>query len=391
MLAPRPLWLCEDPAVIGRAVLHHGAAAGHRRGPQGRARSGARARPRAARARARRESRAAAYDQAAASRPRFPADDARARQHRALPRAISTRSTTAHPVLEWGLRWCELQRAAARGDHFHPSRLPHRQLPRSRRASRRRPRLGVLPRSAIRSKTSAGSSRNAGASARTTTRSAASPTPRIFCSEYEARSGRTVDAAGARLLAGHGAPALGGDRAAAARAPSLRRRAFARARADRPYPERARASKSSCSPRSDAHEQSARRARTCSRSRAMRCSRSCGRSCRTARATPRLMIANAMAIAAREDRSGRSAGARRARAPATRCTANAPRDARRRGARCRGARERYDAAACGRHPRRALRSARSGGARLDHLRETRGGEAAHFEPEERSKRDSIAR
>ena len=54
------------------------------------------------------ESRAAAPDQAAARRARFSEDDARARLHRRTTAATSTRSSHPYPVLEWGLRWCEL-------------------------------------------------------------------------------------------------------------------------------------------------------------------------------------------------------------------------------------------------------------------------------------------
>ena len=223
VLAPRPLWLCEDLAVTGRAVLHHGSACPASRRAPGRARSRVSSRTgRGSPASSQRTSRACT----ASSRRSRGSNSCRrslARDNIAHYRAYLDTLADAHPALEWGLRWCELNAPARRGDDFHPPRLPHRQLPRRTKAGSPACSTGNSRRSAIRSRTSAGYSPSAGA-----LRQGRSPVGRRRRSRrIPARHTRQlpaarVDAGGARILAGDGAPALGGHRAAAARAPSLR-------------------------------------------------------------------------------------------------------------------------------------------------------------------------
>ncbi len=128
---PEPLWLCRDPAVLGRDFYLMrriaGVAQGHRV-VKDKSLGGDRAKL-AERLGAELARIHAIRPGAAGSGIPFPA----ARQPRAWPRspglrAHLDRSERGHPVLEWGLRRLELSDAGRRRDRADPSGLPHRQL-----------------------------------------------------------------------------------------------------------------------------------------------------------------------------------------------------------------------------------------------------------------------
>jgi aminoglycoside phosphotransferase (APT) family kinase protein len=141
------------------------------------------------------------------------------------------RIDAAHPVLEWGLRWCELN-SPATGE----IRLIHRDYRTGNYMVHEGRLTGVLdwefagwgdPREDI-GWFMAKCWRFAGAR----TRRVESPPRRTSCAATNARRAALRDR-GARLLAGHRASALGGHRAAAGPSPPFRRAALAGARAHR--------------------------------------------------------------------------------------------------------------------------------------------------------------
>ena len=156
--APRPLFLCRDTTVIGRAffIMQRipGVAQGHRLTreralvPDGDALAEALganlARIHAIRPpTARRARRTCARP---ARRPRAP------RRIAELSRLSRRARRTRYPALEWGLRWCETACAGRVRRHADPPRLPHRQLSRRRRTARRPCSTGSSPAGAIRAK-----------------------------------------------------------------------------------------------------------------------------------------------------------------------------------------------------------------------------------------------
>ncbi len=228
----------QRPRCHRPRVLHHATAARRCERTSRHARSRTDPGPRAACVRARRKSRAPAHRPAAATEARVPADDARARQHRALPQ-LSRPAARRASRARMGTALVRNQRAAPTRKPLSSTATIAPAITSCTKAGSPACSTGSSPRSAIRSKTSAGYSRSAGASPAKRCPPAASPQPDDFLVPYAARIRAHRNAGGARILAGHGAHPLVYHCPATGAAPPVGRRAVARTRPHRPHRRRA--------------------------------------------------------------------------------------------------------------------------------------------------------
>ena len=130
---------------------------------------------------------------------------------RALGGASSTRSASRCPAVEAGLRWLRANPPAPAEPRARPRRLPARQPDRRRGRAGGGDRLGALPRSATRPRTSAGSASAPGASATTSCRWPGSASWSSCSTPTRPRAGRRPERRAAALVGGDGKRQVGGD------------------------------------------------------------------------------------------------------------------------------------------------------------------------------------